>query len=101
METMLAIVCSTNEGVKALEKYDPEGTINCNGGLHGIGSRTERRIKGRFVVICLEDLRQVIFMSVCVGVLAIACEFFTQLIDVVRYIQTLFRTNSCGPCAWY
>ncbi|XP_027188154.1 protein DEFECTIVE IN MERISTEM SILENCING 3-like isoform X2 [Cicer arietinum] len=57
LETMLAIVCSTNEGVKALEKYDPEGTINCNGGLHGIGSRTERRIKGRFVVICLEDLR--------------------------------------------
>ncbi|KAI5423774.1 protein DEFECTIVE IN MERISTEM SILENCING 3 [Lathyrus oleraceus] len=57
LETMLAIVCSTNEGVKALEKYDPEGTINSNGGLHGIGSSTGKIINGRFVVICLEDLR--------------------------------------------
>lgn len=56
---MLAIVCSTNEGVNALEKYNPEGTINCNGGLHGIGSSIGRRIHGRFIVICLEDFRQV------------------------------------------
>jgi hypothetical protein len=56
---MLAIVCSTNEGVKALEKYDTEGAVNCNGGLHGIGSSTGKKINGRFVVICLEDLRQV------------------------------------------
>lgn len=57
LATMLAIVCSTNEGVKALEKYDPKGTINSTGGLHGIGSSTGRKINGRFVVICLEDLR--------------------------------------------
>ncbi|KAK7338068.1 hypothetical protein VNO77_18665 [Canavalia gladiata] len=57
LEMMLAIVCSTYEGVNALEKYDPEGMINCNGGLHGIGSSIGRRINGRFVVICLEDLR--------------------------------------------
>ncbi|KAJ1414721.1 hypothetical protein SESBI_18664 [Sesbania bispinosa] len=57
LETMLAIVCSTYEGVNALEKYDPEGTINCNSGLHGIGSSIGRRVNGRFVVICLEDLR--------------------------------------------
>ncbi|KAH1196166.1 Protein DEFECTIVE IN MERISTEM SILENCING 3 [Glycine max] len=37
LETMLAIVCSSYEGINALEKYDPEGLINCNGGLHGIG----------------------------------------------------------------
>lgn len=66
LETMLAIVCSTYEGVNALEKYDPEGTINSNGGLHGIGSSIGRRINGRFVVICLEDLRQVFCMCVCV-----------------------------------
>ncbi|GAU13662.1 hypothetical protein TSUD_347660 [Trifolium subterraneum] len=63
-ETMLAIVCSTNEGVKALEKYDTEGAVNCNGGLHGIGSSTGKKINGRFVVICLEDLRQVTYMRV-------------------------------------
>ncbi|RDX91974.1 Protein DEFECTIVE IN MERISTEM SILENCING 3, partial [Mucuna pruriens] len=58
LETMLAIVCSTYEGANALEKYDPEGLINCNGGLHGIASSIGKRINGRFVVICLEDLRQ-------------------------------------------
>ncbi|XP_058742597.1 protein DEFECTIVE IN MERISTEM SILENCING 3-like [Vicia villosa] len=57
LEMMLAIVCSTNEGVKAIEKYDPEGTINCNRGLHGIGSSTGKTINGRFAVICLEYLR--------------------------------------------
>ncbi|KAK7285775.1 hypothetical protein RJT34_20556 [Clitoria ternatea] len=57
LETMLAIVCNTYEGVNALEKYDTEGLINCNGGLHGIGSSIGRKINGRFVAICLEDLR--------------------------------------------
>ncbi|XP_020213828.1 protein DEFECTIVE IN MERISTEM SILENCING 3 isoform X1 [Cajanus cajan] len=57
LETMLAIVCSTYEGVNALEKYDPDGLINFNSGLHGIGSSIGKRINGRFVVICLEDLR--------------------------------------------
>lgn len=79
---MLAIVCSTNEGVKALEKYDPEGTINSTGGLHGIGSSTGRKINGRFVVICLEDLRQVILMGVFVWVCSFSHEFFSQLIHV-------------------
>ncbi|XP_058742598.1 protein DEFECTIVE IN MERISTEM SILENCING 3-like [Vicia villosa] len=54
---MLAIVCTTNGGVKELEKYDPEGTINSNRGLHGIVSSTGKVINGRFAVICLEDLR--------------------------------------------
>ncbi|KHN35383.1 hypothetical protein glysoja_029013 [Glycine soja] len=47
LETMLAIVCSSYEGINALEKYDPEGLINCNGGLHGIGSSIGKRINGR------------------------------------------------------
>ncbi|XP_072076142.1 protein DEFECTIVE IN MERISTEM SILENCING 3 isoform X1 [Arachis hypogaea] len=57
LQTMLAIVCSTNEGVNALEKYNPEGTINCNAGLHGIGSSIKRKVNGRFAVICLEAFR--------------------------------------------
>ncbi|ESW19313.1 hypothetical protein PHAVU_006G113900 [Phaseolus vulgaris] len=57
LERMLAIVCSSYEGINALEKYDTEGLINCNAGLHGIGSSIGKRINGRFAVISLEDLR--------------------------------------------
>ncbi|KAE9591643.1 hypothetical protein Lalb_Chr20g0120921 [Lupinus albus] len=57
LQTMRAIVCYTNEGVNALEKYDPDGKINSNAGLHGLGSSIGRIVNGRFVVICLEDLR--------------------------------------------
>uniref|UniRef100_A0A2N9IR68 Protein DEFECTIVE IN MERISTEM SILENCING 3 n=1 Tax=Fagus sylvatica TaxID=28930 RepID=A0A2N9IR68_FAGSY len=47
LETMLAIVCKTNEGIKALEKYDGEGLVNIRSGLHGLGSSIGRRINGR------------------------------------------------------
>ncbi|XP_042506446.1 protein DEFECTIVE IN MERISTEM SILENCING 3-like isoform X3 [Macadamia integrifolia] len=57
METMLAIVCKTYEGVKALELYDREGGINKNAGIHGIGSTIGRPMDGRYLVICLENLR--------------------------------------------
>lgn len=58
LDTMLAIVCKTYEGVKALENYDGEGSVNSKTGLHGLGSSIGRRINGRFLVICLEDIRQ-------------------------------------------
>ncbi|TKY74088.1 DEFECTIVE IN MERISTEM SILENCING 3 [Spatholobus suberectus] len=38
VETMLAIVCRTYEGVKALEMYDKESCINKSSGLHGLGA---------------------------------------------------------------
>ncbi|XP_043717370.1 protein DEFECTIVE IN MERISTEM SILENCING 3-like isoform X2 [Telopea speciosissima] len=57
LETMLAIVCKTYEGVKAMELYDREGRINNSTGLHGLGSSMGRPMDGRFLVICLEDLR--------------------------------------------
>ncbi|XP_020234447.1 protein DEFECTIVE IN MERISTEM SILENCING 3 isoform X2 [Cajanus cajan] len=57
VETMLAIVCRTYEGVKALESYDKEGCINKNYGLHGLGASIGRALDGRFLVICLESLR--------------------------------------------
>lgn len=87
---MLAIVCRTYEGISALEKYDPEGTVNCYGGLHGIGSSTGRKIIGRFVVICLEDLRQV----TCIHT-------YIHTVDSCReiYAETLFRTKFVRPCA--
>ena len=46
---MLAIVCKTYEGVKALEKYDREGMIDKNAGLHGLGPSIGRLLNGRFL----------------------------------------------------
>lgn len=57
VETMLAIVCRTYEGVKALELYDKEGCINKSCGLHGLGASIGRPLDGQFLVICLESLR--------------------------------------------
>lgn len=57
LETMLGIVCRTYEGVKVLEKYDGDGMIISSAGIHGLGSSIGNSIKGRFQVICLEDLR--------------------------------------------
>lgn len=57
MENMLAIVCKTYEGVKALEIYDKEGCINKGSGLHGLGASIGRALEGRFIVVCLENLR--------------------------------------------
>jgi len=54
---MLAIVCKTYEGVKALEKYDNKGMIDKTAGLHGLGLSIGRLLDGRFRVICLENLR--------------------------------------------
>ena len=53
---MLAIVCKTYEGVKALEAYDNEGCINRSSGLHGLGACVGKALDGRFLVICLENI---------------------------------------------
>lgn len=64
---MLAIVCKTYEGVKALEIYDKEGFINKSSGLHGLGASIGRSLEGQFVVICLEYLRQESLSCLCLG----------------------------------
>ncbi|KAM1406146.1 hypothetical protein ACFXTH_000841 [Malus domestica] len=55
-QTMLAIVCRTNEAVMVLEKYDGDGTILTSAGIHGLGASIGKSIKGRFLVICLDEL---------------------------------------------
>ncbi|KAK3034708.1 hypothetical protein RJ639_032661, partial [Escallonia herrerae] len=57
LETMLALVCKTYDGVKALETYDKEGSINRSAGLHGLAASFGRPLDGRFHVFCLENLR--------------------------------------------
>ncbi|XP_028790975.1 protein DEFECTIVE IN MERISTEM SILENCING 3-like isoform X1 [Neltuma alba] len=57
VETMLAIVCRTYEGAKALEIYNSDGCIDKSSGLHGLGASIGRALNGRFIVMCLESLR--------------------------------------------
>lgn len=54
LDTMLALVCMTNDGVEALETYDKEGFLSKSSGLHGLGASIGRTMDG---VICLENLR--------------------------------------------
>lgn len=56
-EAMLAVVCKTYKGVKALETYDNQGCIDESTGLQGLGASIGRPLNGRFLVICLENLR--------------------------------------------
>ncbi|XP_057951576.1 protein DEFECTIVE IN MERISTEM SILENCING 3 isoform X2 [Malania oleifera] len=58
VQTMLAVVCRTSEGMKALETYDKDGFINKSSGLHGLGASIGKLLDGRFLVICLENLRE-------------------------------------------
>ncbi|KAJ6887879.1 protein DEFECTIVE IN MERISTEM SILENCING 3-like [Populus alba x Populus x berolinensis] len=57
VETMLAIVCKTYEGVKAFETYDKDGQINKGSGFHALGASIGKELDGRFLLICLENLR--------------------------------------------
>ncbi|KAJ0964954.1 hypothetical protein J5N97_026092 [Dioscorea zingiberensis] len=54
---MLAVVCKTLGGIKALERYDKEGMIDKNVGLHCLGPSIGRQLDGRFLAISLENLR--------------------------------------------
>lgn len=54
---MLAIVCKTYEGARALETYDGEGSLIKSSGVHGLAASIGRPLDGRFLVICLESLR--------------------------------------------
>ncbi|KAF6136814.1 hypothetical protein GIB67_030099 [Kingdonia uniflora] len=50
LDTMMAIVCKTLKGVKALETYDKEGRINKSTGLYMLESSIRRHMDGRYVV---------------------------------------------------
>ncbi|KAK4431327.1 protein DEFECTIVE IN MERISTEM SILENCING 3 [Sesamum alatum] len=56
-ETMLAVVCKTYEGFKALEAYIEDGLINKGCGIDAFAASTGRPLDERFRVICLENLR--------------------------------------------
>ncbi|KAI8009047.1 Protein DEFECTIVE IN MERISTEM SILENCING 3 [Camellia lanceoleosa] len=57
IETMLAVVCKSYNGVNALETYGNDGSVSKSSGLHGLGTSIGRHLDGHFQVICLENLR--------------------------------------------
>ena len=65
IETMLAVVCKTYDGVKALETYENDGSIIKSSGLHGLGTSIGRHLDERFLVICLENLRYCSVYHLC------------------------------------
>uniref|UniRef100_A0A494G8F5 Uncharacterized protein n=1 Tax=Solanum lycopersicum TaxID=4081 RepID=A0A494G8F5_SOLLC len=54
---MLAVVCKTNDGLKALQTYDMKGLMNKSCGLHGIESSIGRPLDHRYLVIYVENIR--------------------------------------------
>lgn len=54
---MLAIVCSSYEAASTLEKYKENGEVDCNLAFHSVAAALGKHISGRFLVICLEDIR--------------------------------------------
>ncbi|CAH1446650.1 unnamed protein product [Lactuca virosa] len=56
LDIMLAIVCKSYQGVRCLETYDQEGSINKTAGLYRLGACHGKFIDGRFNVICLQHL---------------------------------------------
>ncbi|XP_074319843.1 protein DEFECTIVE IN MERISTEM SILENCING 3-like isoform X1 [Silene latifolia] len=57
LPTMLAIVCKTCDGIKSLETYDYEGAVNKFSGIYALGASVGQTLEGRFLVMCLENLR--------------------------------------------
>lgn len=60
LQTMLAVVCKSYEGVKNLETYTKDGLINKGSGIHEFAASKGRHLDDRFHVICLENLRYVL-----------------------------------------
>ncbi|XP_043816102.1 structural maintenance of chromosomes flexible hinge domain-containing protein GMI1 isoform X2 [Manihot esculenta] len=56
-DQMLAIVCSSYEAASTLEKYKENGEVDCNLAFHSVAAALGKHISGRFLVICLEDIR--------------------------------------------
>ncbi|XP_059434267.1 structural maintenance of chromosomes flexible hinge domain-containing protein GMI1 [Corylus avellana] len=56
-DQMLAVVCRSFAAASALEKYEQNGEVHCRHALHAEASALGKSIKGRFLVVCLEDIR--------------------------------------------
>nr|XP_016460857.1 PREDICTED: uncharacterized protein LOC107784267 isoform X4 [Nicotiana tabacum] len=56
-DQMLAVVCKSRAAARALEKYQMDGNVNCASPLDILAAKLGISINGRYLVICLEDIR--------------------------------------------
>ncbi|KAK4734712.1 hypothetical protein R3W88_008973 [Solanum pinnatisectum] len=56
-DQMLAVVCKSCAAARALENYQMDGNVNCASALDILAAKLGISIKGRYLVICLEDIR--------------------------------------------
>lgn len=54
---MVAVVCKSYEAARALEQYVHNGEVDSRLGLHAEATALGKSISGRFLVVCLEDIR--------------------------------------------
>ncbi|KAF9592428.1 hypothetical protein IFM89_014918 [Coptis chinensis] len=67
---MLAVVCKTYETASNLESYEEHGKVNYGSKLHEAAAELGKSINGRFLVICLEEIRKpctCTCLSDCIG----------------------------------
>lgn len=54
---MLAVVCKSCVAAGALERYNLDGNVNHTRGFHALATELGISIKGRYLIICLDDIR--------------------------------------------
>ncbi|KAI7727062.1 hypothetical protein M8C21_012163, partial [Ambrosia artemisiifolia] len=56
-DQMLAVVCKYYEDIRLLESYQKNGKLNPNFALHMFARELGQSINGRYLVLCIEDIR--------------------------------------------
>ncbi|KAK9049166.1 hypothetical protein SSX86_031867 [Deinandra increscens subsp. villosa] len=56
-DQMLAVVCKYYEDIRLLERYRKNGTLNPKQALHMFARELGQSINGRYLVLCIEDIR--------------------------------------------
>lgn len=61
---MLAVVCRSSVAASALEKFEHDGEMHCRHALHSEVAALGKSISGRFLIVCLEDIRSCFVISI-------------------------------------
>ena len=76
---MLAVVCKSYDAARALEQYERNGEVDCKLGLHAEATALGKSISGRFLAVCLEDIR---YCIIVIGLEMLMVIVTTILIDI-------------------
>lgn len=61
-DKMLGIVCADSKTAYGLETYDQNGEVDLQNAVYAKAAELGKSIRGEFRVICLEEIRCVIFL---------------------------------------